>query len=181
MLLDFFSNLSNTASSATPQILLCRRIEEPRTDATSALAVTDTLISWLDLIYTRLNLIHTRLDLIHTCLDLIHTRLDLIHNSARSHPQLGQIIHIRLDRIQNSARSHPHSSRSSTTRLISSTLGQISSTTRLDLIKQLIGKVSNKYGRYCTGVPYRTETCRFLVVTFRYVFLYGYRVVERIF
>ncbi len=39
----------------------------------------------------RLDLIHIWLDFIHTRLDFIHTRLDLIHNSARSHPQFGQI------------------------------------------------------------------------------------------
>jgi hypothetical protein len=45
---------------------------EPRTVATTALAVTDAVINRLDLIHIRLDLIHTRLGLIHTRLGIIH-------------------------------------------------------------------------------------------------------------
>jgi hypothetical protein len=52
---------------------------EPKTVATTALAV-NALTTRLDLIHnSAIDLINTRLDLIHTPLDLIHTRLDLIH------------------------------------------------------------------------------------------------------
>ncbi len=92
---------------------------EPRTDATSALALalaSDTLTpqlnhtwldlihNWIDLIHARLELTHTRLDFIHTrldnnptCLDLIHNWIDLIHARRElTHTRL-DFIHTRLD------------------------------------------------------------------------------------
>ncbi len=80
---------------------------------------------------SQLDLIHTRLDLIHTRLDFIHTRIDLIHISARSHPHQARS-------HPHSARSHPHSARSHPDSDRSRPhLGQISSTSRLDLIHRL--------------------------------------------
>ncbi len=107
----FHTSLSNTASSAAPQILQCIMSKDTGIDPGLVRlwhcqpdAVTnrlDLIHNWLDFIHTRLDLIHTRLDLIHTRLDLIHTRLDLIHTRL-------DLIHTRLDLIHNSARSHPH-------------------------------------------------------------------------
>ncbi len=160
---------------------------EPRTVATLALALTQTLEPKLARSHPQLFQISftTRPELIHNSVESLphsarshlklgqissSTRLDLIqHNLARSHPQLGQNSSLlglisSTTRLQASSTTQPdlihNSARSNTTQLcqisyyttwldlilhnlarshpqlgqISSTLGQISSTTRLGLI-----------------------------------------------
>jgi hypothetical protein len=81
---------------------------EPRTVATTALAVRRSNHSArshpptrLDLIHIRRDLIHSRLDLIHSWLDLIHSWLDLIHSWLDLIHSRLDLIHTRLDLIHS--------------------------------------------------------------------------------
>jgi hypothetical protein len=96
--LYFLCTIFNTASSAAPQIPLCIGGCWDRTPGQLQL-LSDALTTRQDLIHQ----VHSSA-ITHPLI----RRLDLIHNSARYHPQLGQISSTtQLEFIHNSARSHP--------------------------------------------------------------------------